>query len=164
MKTYRGLSKAVILSLFVGALGTLFIAVSPACAQTSKVSTFTIQVSGIASALKTGLGEAVTFSGPVVVTTAVMTDPVRPPIVFVTIDGRGVKGIGRKTGITYLNECEANLHRRFAATDVINTTFAFFEDEPGSYLTSKTGLLTLHLTYNTTTLALTRVTANVGSL
>lgn len=174
MKTYLGLSKAVILSLFAGVLGALFIAVGPAYAQTATVptatvptttvSTFTIQVSGTAPALKTGLGEAVTFSGPLVMTATVMTDPVLPPVVFITIDGRGVKGIGSNTGTVYLNECEANLHRGFAATDVIKTTFAFFEDAPGSYLKSKTGLLTLNLTYDTTTMALTKVTASVGTL
>jgi len=88
-----------------------------------------------------------------------MTDPILPPSVVVSIDGRGVKGIGNNTGTVYLNECEANLNRRFAATDVISTTFAFFEDAPESYLRSKTGLLTLNLTYNTTTMALTKVTA-----
>ncbi len=169
MKTYRGLSKAVLPSLLVGVLGALFIAVSPAYAQTSTVptstvSTFTIQVSGSASAAKTGLGEAVTFSGPLVMTANVITDPILPPSVVVTIDGRGVKGIGNKTGTVYLNECEANLNRLFAATDVIQTTFAFFEDAPGSYLTSKTGVLTLNLTYDTTTMALTKVTASVGTL
>jgi len=57
-----------------------------------------------------------------VVTATVMTDPVLPPVPrTITIDGRGVKGIGNNTGTVYLNECEANLHRRFAATDVIHT-------------------------------------------
>ena len=164
MKTYRGLSKVVILSLLGGALGSLFIAVRPAHAQTTTNSTFTIKVSGNASALTTGLGEAVTFSGPVVVTATVLTDPLMPTSVTVSIDGRGVKGIGANTGTVYLNECEANLSRLFAATDVIQTTFAFFRDAAGSYLTSKTGVVTLHLTYNTTTMTLTNVTGSVGTL
>ena len=158
MKTYRGLSRVVILSL-----GSLFIAVRPAHAQTATVSTFTVQVSGSATAAQTGLNETVNFSGPVVVTATVVTDPILPPGAVVSIDGRGVKGIGATTGTVYLNECEANLSRLLAATDVINTTFAFFENKAGSYLFSKTGLLQLNLTYNTTTLALTNVIASVGA-
>ena len=163
MKMNRRLSRVVILSLLSG-VGSLFIAVRPAHAQTSTISTATIQTSGTASAAKTGLTETVSFSGPVVVTATVSTDPTLGPGAVVSIDGRGVKGTGNKTGTVYLNECEANLTRPFAATDVIKLTFAFFADAPGSYLTSKTGLVTLTLTYDTVTMKLTKVTASVGTL
>jgi hypothetical protein len=162
MKMERGLSRVVLLSLLSGVLGSLFIAVGPAHAQAT-ISTFTIQVSGTAPTASTALAGAVTFAGPLVVTTTVVPDPALGPGVAVFIDGRGVKGTGIKTGTVYLNECEANLTRPFAATDVIKTTFAFFEDKPGSYLNSKTGLLTLNLTYNTVTMALTKVTASFGT-
>jgi hypothetical protein len=171
MKMNRGLSRVVILSLLSGVLvlGSLFIAVRPAHAQATvtnvtTVTSVTMQVSGTASALQSGLAETVTFSGPLVVTATVATDPTLGPSVVVSIDGRGIKGIGSKTGTVYLNECEANLTRPFAATDVISTTFAYFEDAPGSYLKAKTGLLTLNLTYNTVTRALTKVTGSVGTL
>jgi len=163
MKMYSGLSRVIILSLLGGALGSLFVAVRPAHAQVT-TSTFTLQVSGTASAAVTGLPEAVTFAGPLVVTATVMSDPTRPTGVLVSIDGRGVKGTGSKTGTVYLNECEANLTRLFAATDVIKTTFAFFKDAAGSYLTSKTGLLTLNLSYDTATLSLVNVTGSIGTL
>jgi len=175
-------SRGVVLPVAAGMLGALLLAVPAALAQTT-VSTFTIQVSGTASSAKTGLGETVAFSGPLVVTATVVTDPAAstptagtsalPPSVVVQIDGRGVIGKGQKTGTTYNNECEANLTRLFAATDAIETTFAFFAAPSaagasaglvGSYLTSKTGVLTLNLTYDTTTAALTNVTASVGAL
>jgi hypothetical protein len=177
MKTSRG----VVLPAVAGLLGALVLAVPAALAQTT-VSTFTIQVSGTASALKTGLPETVKFSGPVVITTTVVTDPtvstptaastVLPPSVVVQIDGRGVIGTGQKTGTIYVNECEANLTRLFAATDSVEVTFAFFPapsstaaaGSVGSYLSSKTGVLTLSLTYDTTTTALTGATAAVGTL
>lgn len=168
MKMNRGLSRVVILSLLNGVLGLVFIAVCPAYAQTSAsltpiVSTSTVQVS-TASAVAAST-ETVTFSGPVVVTATVVTDPTQgPTTLVVAIDGRGLKGIGTKTGIVYLNECEANLTRPFAGTDVIETTFAYFEDAPGSYLKAKTGLLTLNMTYNTTTKTLSKVTASVSTL
>lgn len=145
-------------------IGSLFLAVGPASAQTSVTSTVTLQVSGTAPAVKTGLNETVTFSGPLVVTARVVTDPTLGPSAMVSIDGRGVIGTGKKTGATYLNECEASLARPFAASDTINTTFAFFLDAPGSYMSSKTGLLTLTLTYDTTTMKLTGVSASVSTL
>ena len=163
MTSGRRSSKAVTLSLFVWVMGA-FLAVGPAYAQKFTRSHATIQVSGTASALKTGLGEAVDFSGPLRMSATVITDPVRPPIVYVTIDGRGVKGIGNKTGKVYLNECEASVHRRFKGTNVIRTTFAFFENGPQSYLRSKTGLLTLNLDFDRTTKVLTKATGSVGTL
>jgi hypothetical protein len=176
MKQVRG----VVSSLLRGAVAALLLAAPPALAQTT-VSTFTIQVSGTASSVKTGLPETVKFSGPVVVTATVVTDPsvstptattsVLPPSVVVSVDGRGVTGVGQKTGAIYNNECEANLTRPFSATDTISLTFAFFQapsataaaGSVGSYMTSKTGLLTLNLAYDTTTMALTGVTASVGA-
>ena len=172
MNIDRGLSRVVVLSLMSGVLGSLFIVVGPIQAQTTAaavspvttVSTFTIQVSGTASALKTGLTEAINFSGPLVVTATVSTDPTLGPGAVVSVDGRDVTGVGARTGTVYVNECEANLTRRFAATDVIKMTFAFFENAQGSYMKSKTGLLTLNLTYDTTKMTLTNVTASVGTL
>ena len=39
-----------------------------------------------------------------------------------------------------------------------------FQDVPGSYMNSKTGLLTLNLTYDTTTMALTNATGSIATL
>jgi hypothetical protein len=177
MKTGRPL----ISSLLCGALLALLVASPAAIAQTT-VSTFTIQVSGTASSVKTGLPETVKFSGSVVITTTVVTDPAAstpdattsalPPSVVVSVDGRGVTGVGQKTGTVYNNECEASLTRPFGATDTVQLTFAFYPapsstapaGSVGDYLSSKTGLLTLNLTYDTSTTALTNATASVGTL
>jgi hypothetical protein len=162
MTTKRRLAGIVIISFMSGVFGSL-IAVRPAHAQ-SAVSTFTIQVTGTAPAAKTGLSEAVTFAGPVRVTASVENDPALGPRVIVAIDGRGMKGTGNKSGTIYLNECEADLTRPFVAKDVIHLTFAFFEDAPGSYMKSKTALLTLTLTYNIMTMKLAKVNGSAGSL
>ena len=146
-------------SLLLGGL----LAALPAQAQTSTVSSFTLPVSGNASSVKTGLAETVMFSGSVIVTATVVTDPALGPTVVVFIDGRGVTGTGKQTNTAYANTCVANLTRPFGPSDVIQTTFAFFQNAPGGYLSSKTGLLTLNLTYNTTTMALTNVTASIGT-
>lgn len=138
-------------------------AVAPAHGQTASTSSFTIQISGNASAVKTGLPETVMFSGPLVVTATVVTDPALGPTAAVFVDGRGVVGTGAKTKSTYLNTCVANLTRPFGATDVIQTTCAFYPDVAGGYMSSKTALVTLNLTYNTTTMALTNVTAGIAA-
>jgi hypothetical protein len=145
-------------------LGGLLFPAAPAYAQSIAVSSFTIQVSGTAAAVKTGLSETVAFSGPLVVTASVVTDPALGPTVAVFVDGRGVTGSGNKTRTAYANTCVANLTRPFRPTDTIRTTFAFFQDTPGGHLNAKTGLLTLNLSYDTTTMALTNVTASVGTM
>ena len=145
-------------------LAGLLFAATPAHGQAASTSSFTIQVSGTASAVKTGLSETVQFSGPLIVTATVVNDPTLGPAVAVWVDGRGVTGTGNKTKTAYANTCVANLTRPFGPTDTIQTTFAFYQNVPGGYMSAKTGLLTLNLTYNTTTQALTNVTASVGTM
>ena len=163
MKTHCGCSRIGVLLFFAGVAGAGVLFVRPAYAQTT-VSTFTVQVSATLPALQTGLSESVTFSGPLRVKATVVTDPALPAGVVVLVDGRGVIGKGVTTGATYNNTAFANLSRRFAATDTVKTTFAFFAAGPGSHLRAKTALLTLNLTYNTTTMALTSVTSTLGTL
>jgi hypothetical protein len=148
-----------------GALVSLLLAARPAHAQTT-VSTFTLQASGTIPALQAGLPEAVTFSGPVVITATVVIHPekARPPRVVVAVDGRGVKGTGTTTGTVYVNSLQYNLTRPLAARDTIQTTFAFFPDSPGAQLSSKTGVLNLKLTYDKAKMSLTSATGTVGSL
>lgn len=180
-KINRGLSRLGLLSL--GIVASLILAVPLAHAQVAKpdsgeadsvvsgtaaltttTSTASFKVGGNATAARTGLGETVTFSGEVVITANVVTDPVLPTGVAVYIDGRGVTGVGSRTGTVYRNSCEANLTRLFGPTDKIDLTFAFFEDKSGSYLTSKTGLITITLTYDEATRKLTAASGSVGTL
>ena len=136
-------------------------AVASARAQTAATSSFTIQISGNASAVKTGLPETVMFSGPLVVTSTVVTDPALGPTAAVFVDGRGVVGTGSKTKGTYSNTCVANLTRPFGPTDTIQMTCAFYPDTAGGYMSSKTALVTINLTYDTTTMALTNAVAGI---
>lgn len=163
MKPRRGFPNIALLALAGGLLAAVFLPVRAAQAQAT-VSTFTAQVSGSALPAATGLSEVVLFVGTVLVTTTVVTDPALPTGVVVSIDGRGLKGTGATTGKQYNNMAVANVTRLFAATDTIKTTFAFFENVAGSHLRAKWALLTLNLTYNTTTMGLTNVTGSVGTL
>ena len=69
LETERNMKKSrgTILSLLGGVVGALLLA-APAASAQSTVSTFTLQVAGTASSLKTGLPETVKFAGPVVIT------------------------------------------------------------------------------------------------
>jgi hypothetical protein len=139
-------------------------AAAPVVAVTATTSQATIQVSGSASALRTGLPESVTFSGDIVIHATVVTDPAVPTGVTLFIDGKAVRGVGNETGTVYINSCEANLTRLFRPTDKITLTFAFFEDKPGSFLKSKTGVVTINLTYDEATRKLKAATGAVGTL
>jgi hypothetical protein len=164
--------------LSLAMLAVLFLVVAPTQAQeaatekpapepvgvTATTSQATIQVSGSATALRTGLSETVTFSGSVVVHATVVTDPALPTGVTLFVDGKGVRGVGNETGTVYINSCEANVTRLFRPTDKITLTFAFFEDKPRSFLKSKTGVMTITLTYDEATRKLTRATGVVGTL
>jgi hypothetical protein len=170
-------------SLSLAMLAVLFLVVAPLQAQeagadgaakeitpaepvgvTVTTSQATIEVSGSATAARTGLPEAVTFSGNVVIYASVVTDPVLPTGVTLFVDGKGVRGVGNETGTVYINSCEANVTRLFRPTDKITLTFAFFEDKPGSFRKSKTGVVTITLTYDEATRKLKGATGAVGTL
>jgi hypothetical protein len=170
--------------LSLAMLAVLFLAVAPVQAQETAADTTaaketapvepvgvtvtrseaTIRVSGSASAARTGLPETVTFSGDIVIYASVVTDPAVPTGVTLFVDGKGVRGTGNATGTVYINSCEANLTRLFRPTDKVVVTFAFFEDKPGSFLKSKTGVLTINLTYDEATRKLKGATGSVGTL
>jgi hypothetical protein len=93
-----------------------------------------------------------------------VTDPAVPTGVTLFVDGKGVRGVGNETGTVYINSCEANVTRLFRPTDKVTLTFAFFEDKSGSFLKSKTGVVTITLTYDEKTRKLTRATGVIGTL
>jgi hypothetical protein len=169
MKPSSVLSRTAFLSLLGGVLGALLFGVSPALAQTT-VSTFTVPVKGVLLPQDTGLKESVSFKGTVAVTTTVVTDPTGalPPSVLVQINGvNTITATGSNTGAAYSNECEANLTRLFKATDTINLTFAFFRDPnvvSNALFSSATAVLSLNLTYSTTTTALTSASGSIVSI
>ena len=164
-------------NLSLAMLAVLFLAAAPARAQeateaavaepvgvTVTSSQAAIQVGGSATAARTGLSETVTFSGDVVIHANVVTDPVMPTGVTLFVDCKGIRGISEETRTAYINSCEANVTRLFRPTDKITLTFAFFEEKSDSFLKSKTGVLTINLTYDEKTRTLTSATGAVGTL
>jgi len=139
----------------------LALAFLSSAAHAQAVSSFTVQASGTVTSPS---GESVAFSGPVQVTATVVTDPAGgPPTSVVSIDARQLVATGATSGAAYVNSGQANLTRPLAATDVIQTTFAFFPDGPGGFLKTRTALLTLNLAYNLATSALTSASGSISS-
>jgi hypothetical protein len=136
----------------------------PADPVDTVTTTKTVQTSGSADSAKTGLAESVAFSGPLVINTYVVTDPDLGPSTVVQVDGKGITGSGTTSKTAYLNGCEAILTRPFAAKDHIELTFTFFDEASDSYLRAKTALVTLDLTFDTTTKQLTGATSVVSAL
>jgi len=161
-------------------LGCLLLAAGPAFAQTA-TSTFTATSSGTvgtpapapAPAPAPGDGtapppiskgpEAISCSGPVKIATAAVSDPTLPPGVVVTVDVRGLSCVGQTSGATYVNSGFANLTRPLLATDLVQTTFAVYPDTAGGYMDARTAMVTLNLTYDTITGALTTALASIGN-
>lgn len=148
-------------------LSCLSLPAAPAFAQAT--STFTVQAQGRVGsttqvAATAASPETVSFSGSIRIISTVVLDPAGgPPTAVVSIDARQVSGKGLTTGTIYSNSGQANLTRRFAASDLIKTTVAFYPSGPGGFLKARTALVTVNLTYNTTTRALTAVSASIGN-
>lgn len=149
---------AVVLGQLVG---SLLLAAPPVYAQ-SVVSTFTPDVSGaVAPTAPLAPGaETVMCSGKA----KVATTPATAANVVVSIDVTGLECVGATTGARYVNTGYANLTRSLVASEVIETTFAVYRDVPGGVHRSRTALLTLNLTYDTTTGALTSAAGRIGNL
>ena len=129
-------------------------------ARAQAVSTFTVQTSGSV----TSATDTINFSGPVYVTTTVVPDPAGgPATAMVSVDARSLVATSSMTGASFVNSGQARLTRVFGATDVIKTTFSFFPPGPGGFLRGRTALVTLNLTYDLTTQALTGATAAISN-
>ena len=157
-------------------LGCLFLAAGPAFAQSAS-STFTTTSSGTvgtptaststASAGDFGTAtkapEAISCSGSVKLGSVAVNDPLLPPQVVVSVDTRSLSCVGQSTKTVYLNSGQANLTRPLVASDVIKTTFAVYPNTADGYTHARTAMVTLNLTFDTTTGALTGASASIGN-
>jgi hypothetical protein len=152
-------SMAAVLGLAVAGL----LAAPSARAQTA-VSAITPSVRGVVTAAN---AESVTCSGSVSVTAKAVTPTnaaVTPTSIVVGVDARGLTCTGVTSGASYANTGVANLTRVLVSQDVIQTTFAVYPDVPGGFRSARTALLTLNLTYNVSTGAISGGTGGVGNL
>lgn len=149
------------------ALSALVLAVPSARAQ-SAVSMRVVTVAGSLSpsdaAVPGAAAEALVCSGGVTITTRAVTDTSLPPGVVVSVDAAGLACTGQSSRGRYVTTGQANLTRLLAASDVIQTTLAVYRDVPGGIHTTRAALLTLDLSYDTATGALTAAAARLGDV
>jgi len=167
MKTRRSFSTAV-LWLAGAAAGGLLLTATPAYPQAAASSTYTVQVSGtlgtaapaVASA-SPGAPEAVNCTGPLKISAVTVRDPSMPPSVVFSLDARGLSCVGQTSKIAYVNSGQANLTRPLVANDVVETTFAYYQNVAGGYLKARTAVATLNVSYDTTTGAVTSASGTI---
>ena len=153
-----------VLSLLSGCL----LAAGAASAQTT-TSTFSVLSSGTVvgtapgGAASVAAPENINCTGTVKIITTAVSDPTLPPGVVVFVDARGLSCVGATSKTVYLNSGIANLSRLLVPADVVKMTFALYPNTVGGYMQARTGMLTLNLTYNTTTGALTSASSSIGN-
>jgi hypothetical protein len=169
MKTSRSFFTAV-LYLF-GAAAGLLLAAAPAHAQATASSTYSVPVSGTLgtpapSGVRTvapGAPETVTCTGQLKLSALAVKDPTMPPSVVLSFDSRGLSCVGQTSKIAYVNSGQANLTRPLVANDVVETTFAYYQNVAGGYLNARTAVAKLNLSYDTTTGAITSASGTIGN-
>jgi hypothetical protein len=159
--------------LLGGAVAGLLLAATPAHAQATASSTYTVPVSGTlgkptapgAAAPPSGAPapEAVSCTGPLKLSAVAVKDPIMPPSVVLSFDARGLSCVGQTSKIAYLNSGQANLTRPLVANDVIETTFAYYQNVAGGYLKARTAVANLNVSYDTTTGAITSASGTISA-
>jgi hypothetical protein len=160
MKTRRTLSTPAVLSILI--LSSAGLAAAGAFAQTALVPTSSVV--SIAGTV-TGLPESVYFTGPAQISTRPAPGRIAGATahVVVSIDLRQLSGRGLSTGATYVSSGQANLTRLFAASDLIELTFPFYQSGAAADSPARTGVATFALAYDVTTGALTAAVATIAA-
>jgi hypothetical protein len=169
MKTRRSFF-TVVLWLVGAAVGGLLLTATPAHAQATASSTYTVPVSGTLGTATApgarappGAPEVVSCTGPLKISAVAVRDPIMPPSVVFSLDARGLSCVGQTSKIAYINSGQANLTRPLLASDVVETTFAYYQNVAGGYLKAQTAVAILNVSYDTTTGAITRASATISA-
>jgi hypothetical protein len=158
-------STAVSLLAQALAAGALALAAPSADAQSassSRAPSVTGTLSAGAAVSVDPAAENLRCSGDLTIDTKAVADPTLPPGVVVSIDASALVCLGQATRGRYVTDGQPTLTRLLVPSDVITTTLAFHQDTLDELLTSRSALLTLNLTYDTATGALTGATASLG--
>ena len=133
--------------------GSLFGAPAPAQERT-------VPIKGIVS----GSPESVSFSGYAKVSSRQAADPdFNRPRLVLTIDLRGVSGVGSSTGASYAISGPELIQRPVAASHAVEITFPFKSSRSATAATARTGVATFALDFDVATGALTAASGNVSS-
>lgn len=112
----------------------------------------------------TGSPESVSFSGDARVSSRLAKDPdFNSPRLVLTIDLRGVTGVGSMTGAKYAVWGPELVQRRVASSHTVEITFPFKSDISPTAATARTGVASLVLDFDVNTGAVTGASGGVSS-
>lgn len=151
-------------ALAAGALALAARGADAQSARSSRASPVTGTLSARAAVAVDPTAENVQCSGDLTIDTKAVADPVLPPGVVVSIDASALVCVGQGTKGRYVTDGQPTLTRLLVPSDVITTTLAFHQDAPDELPPSRTAVLTVNLTYDIATGALTGATASLGDL
>jgi len=154
----------VLLSLLVVVLaGLAWWAGPPAARAAAAPNVALIPVSGIVSTQP----ESVAFSGQAQVSSELVLDTSKfnlPPAVILTIDLSNVSGTGSSTGAKYVAGGNGtNVYRRLVSAATVEITFPFSRGTTMSMSSARSGVATFALSFDMSTGAITKGTANIAS-
>jgi hypothetical protein len=174
MKTFRGMS------VLVAAAGALAWGVAVPAGAASTDTTLQAAVSGQvgggvnaqsqsssaeSQSLTGAVTERITFSGNAVVKANVRQDPDfrTPDIVILTVDLSGISGVGATSRKKYVTTDKAIVQRRLRPSDTVVLSFPFWQSGSTAPGSGPVGNLTLTLSFDVNTRALTAAAGSVTS-
>lgn len=134
---------------------------APAAGALVEWKSTAVRISGIVD----GRPESVTFAGTAQIQSRLALDPEnsRRSKILLQIDLSGVTGVGSSTLASYVVRAQEVVTRALAPSDVIELTFAFHASSTRAVGSSRTGLATFALSFDTATGAVTGARAKIGS-
>jgi len=162
MKMHRSLARIVVSLLVVTLSGLAWWAGVSATPVNAPITTV-IAVSGIVS----GQPESVRFSGQARISSELVVDTSQfhlPPAVILTIDLSNVSGTGSSTTARYVvGGSGENLFRQLASADTLEITFPFSRGTTMGMSGVRTGVVTLALSFDLNTGAITSGTGSIAA-
>lgn len=174
MKIHSPMFAPALASLLAAGALALGFAAGAASTDTTVQATVKGQVGGTAaaqtqsaesSALTGASTERVNFSGNAVIKANVRDDPDfrTPPIVVLSIDLSGVSGVGATTKKKYVTTNKTIVQRRLRPTDTVDVSFPFWVSGTRETGSGPVGKVSIALTYDVNTKALTSAAGSVSS-
>jgi hypothetical protein len=120
----------------------------------------TVPIRGVVS----GTPESVRFSGNATVESRHAADPdFKRPQLVLTIDLRGVAGVGSTTGAKYVVYGPELVQRKLAASHTVEITFPFKASTSPTAVTARTGVASFVLDFDLATGAMTAASGSVST-
>jgi hypothetical protein len=134
---------------------------APAAVAAVEWRSTTVSISGTVD----GRPESVLFAGKAQIQSRLAVDPddSRRSKILLQIDLSGIAGVGNTTRASYVSQAQELVTRSLVPSDVIELTFAFHASNARAVGSSRTGLATFALSFDTATGAVTGGRAKIGS-